>query len=86
MPILKASKKSARKDEKRREQNEYYRNALKRSIDFAKKSEYSEDKVKEAVKLIDKLESKGIIHANTAARKKSNLIKKFKEAQEARKS
>lgn len=77
MPILKASKKAVIKSEKRRERNEYYRIALKRALDFAKKSNYSEEKVKEAIKIIDKLESKGILHPNTAARKKSNLMKKF---------
>lgn len=80
MPILKASKKSVRKDAKRRERNEYYRNALKRALDFARKSNYSEEKVKEAVKIIDKLEAKGILHKNTAARKKSKLMMKFNAA------
>lgn len=80
MPILKASKKSVRKDEKRRERNEYYRVMLKRALDFAKKSNYSEEKVKEAIKIIDKLESKGILHPNTAARKKSRLMEKFNKA------
>ncbi len=81
MPILKASIKSARKDTKRREMNESYRVALKKAIDFAKKSNYSEDKVRDAIKLIDKLAQKGIIHENNAARKKANLIHKFNEAQ-----
>ena len=80
MPILKASKKSVRNDAKRRERNDYYRNALKRALDFARKSNYSEEKVKEAVKIIDKLEAKGILHKNTAARKKSKLMMKFNAA------
>ena len=80
MPILKASKKSVRKDAKRRERNEKYRVAMKRALDFAKKSGYSESKVKEAIKIIDKLEAKGIIHRNNAARKKSSLMKRFNEA------
>ncbi len=80
MPILKASKKSVRKDAKRRERNEFYRVALKRALDFARKSNYSEEKVKEAVKIIDKLEAKGILHKNTAARKKSKLMMKFNAA------
>ncbi len=80
MPILKASKKSVRKDAKRRERNEYYRTALKRALDFARKSNYSEEKVKEAVKIIDKLEAKGILHKNTAARKKSKIMMKFNAA------
>jgi small subunit ribosomal protein S20 len=81
MPILKASIKSVRKDEKRRERNDYFRNALKRAIDFARKSNYSEEKVREAIKLVDKLEAKGIIHKNTAARKKSSLMKKLNAAE-----
>jgi|UniRef100_A0A7C4XTF4 small subunit ribosomal protein S20 len=79
MPILKASKKSARKDEKRRERNEYYRVALKKALDFAKKSGYEESKVREAIKIIDKLGAKGILHPNAVARKKSRLMEKFNQ-------
>jgi len=83
MPILKASIKSVRKDENRREKNDYFRNALKKAIDFARKSNYSEDKVKEAIKLIDKLEAKGILHRNNAARKKSSLMKKLNSVEKS---
>ncbi|MDI3534446.1 MAG: small subunit ribosomal protein [Thermosediminibacterales bacterium] len=34
-----------------------------------------------AVKIIDKAAGKGVIHKNTAARKKSNLYKKFNRLQ-----
>ncbi len=80
MPILRSSKKSVRKDEKRRARNRYYMVAMKRALDFARKSNYSEEKVKVAIKTIDKLEAKGIIHKNTAARKKSKLMAKFNAA------
>lgn len=83
MPILKASKKSVRKDEKRRERNEYYKLALKKALDFAKKSNYTEEKVAEAIKIIDKLEAKGILHKNTSARKKANLMKKLQQSKES---
>ncbi len=83
MPILKSSIKSVRKIEKRREKNDYFRNALKKALDFAKKSNYSDDKVKEAIKLIDKLEAKGILHKNNAARKKSSLMKKLNSAEKS---
>ncbi len=83
MPILRSSKKDVRKSEKRRERNEFYRVALKRALDFARKSNYSEEKVKEAIKVIDKLEAKGILHKNTAARKKSKLMLKFHAAQKS---
>jgi small subunit ribosomal protein S20 len=51
-------------------------------MDFARKSNYSEEKVKEAIKLVDKLEAKGIIHKNTAARKKSSLMKKLNASEQ----
>ncbi len=38
---------------------------------------------KEAVKIIDKAASKGVIHKNAAARKKSNLYKKLLEVNKA---
>jgi small subunit ribosomal protein S20 len=82
MPILKASIKSVRKDKKRRERNDYFRDALNKAMDFARKSNYSEEKVKEAIKLVDKLEAKGIIHKNTAARKKSSLMKKLNASEQ----
>ncbi len=85
MPILKASKKSVRKDAKRRERNERYRVAMKKALDFARKDSYSESKVKEAIKIVDKLEAKGIIHPNNAARKKSLLMKRFNEAKKSNK-
>ncbi len=80
MPILKSSKKSVRKDKKRTERNKNYKIALKKTLDFTKKSGYSEDKVREAIKTIDKLEAKGIIHQNNASRKKSALMKKLNQA------
>lgn len=82
MPILKASIKSVRKDKKRRERNDYFRDALNKAMDFARKSNYSEEKVKEAIKLVDKLEAKGILHKNTAARKKSSLMKKLNASEQ----
>lgn len=40
-----------------------------------KKKDLAEEKLNEAVKLIDKVASKGIIHKNKAANKKSSLYK-----------
>jgi|TARA_B110000263_G_C15311828_1_gene513925 small subunit ribosomal protein S20 len=40
-----------------------------------KKKDLAQKKLNEAVKLIDKVASKGIIHKNKAANKKSNLYK-----------
>ncbi|MGB9695443.1 MAG: 30S ribosomal protein S20 [Caldisericaceae bacterium] len=75
MPILKASKKSARQDIKKRARNAYFETSLDKAMDFAKKSEFSDEKVKDAIKIVDKLESKGLLSKNTAARRKSHLMK-----------
>lgn len=40
--------------------------------------ELSKELYREVTKKLDKAASKGIIHANTAARRKSNLVKKIK--------
>ena len=47
---------------------------IKKVLAETKKKE-AETSLKEAVKLIDKVASKGIIHKNKAANKKSNLYK-----------
>jgi len=40
------------------------------------KDENASDSVKAAIKQVEKAASKGLIHKNTAARKKSSLMKK----------
>jgi small subunit ribosomal protein S20 len=48
--------------------------AVKKVLSESKK-DLAEKKLNDAVKLIDKVASKGIIHKNKAANKKSNLYK-----------
>jgi len=48
--------------------------SIKKVLNEAKKKD-AENYLKEAVKLIDKVASKGIIHKNKAANKKSSLYK-----------
>ena len=48
--------------------------AIKKVLNMKKKDE-AQDSLKEAIKLIDKVASKGIIHKNKAANKKSKLYK-----------
>ena len=48
--------------------------AVKNVLNESKK-DLAEKKLNEAVKLIDKVASKGVIHKNKAANKKSNLYK-----------
>lgn len=44
------------------------------------KSEAAKETLLKAISIIDKLASKGIIHKNTAARKKSRLMRKYNKA------
>ena len=76
MPRKKASIKDVRKIERRTEYNEFFRKKAKLALDTAKKSNYSEEKTQEAIKSLDKLAQKKIVHKNTAARKKSRLMKR----------
>lgn len=46
---------------------------LVRGVMEATEKEQAENRLKEAVSFIDKLTAKGIVHKNTAARKKSQL-------------
>ncbi len=74
----KSSIKNARKSEKRERRNRYYKTRMKNLIKEALKAETKEEfleKAKIAISFIDHTASKGIIHKNTAARKKSNLMK-----------
>ncbi|MFW5992107.1 MAG: 30S ribosomal protein S20 [Halanaerobiaceae bacterium] len=81
MPIIKSAKKRVRTSEKRAARNRERKETLKNSIKaFEKlveeeKVEEAREQLKETVKIIDKSASKGIIHKNNAARKKSRLTK-----------
>jgi small subunit ribosomal protein S20 len=83
MPIKKASFKSLRQSKKRRARNLRVKTPLLSSIKAAKKLAESK-KIEEAkaavlktVKMLDRAAAKGIIKKNTAARKKSRLMKKL---------
>lgn len=71
--------KRIRQNEKRRERNAYIKATLKTSVKKARLSldGKSMDKAKElvldAAKKLDKAVTKGVIHKNTASRKKSRL-------------
>lgn len=82
MPQHKSAKKSVRQNERRRLINRNQKGILKshlKSVIMAIE-EKDADKAKEvffpAVSVIDKLVSKGLIHKNNAARKKSRLWRK----------
>lgn len=83
MPQIKSSIKSMKTDAERRAQNtatkSRIRTATKRTVDAiaAGDAEAAQAAFNNASKLIDKAASKGVIHKNNAARKKSSLRNKL---------
>ncbi len=82
MPIIKSSKKRVRVSEKKRAQNIAEKSALRTAIKrfetaVSENDPNSETYLKNATKALDKAASKGLIHKNSAARKKSRLTKKL---------
>lgn len=82
MPIIESAKKRVRISEKKRAHNIVQKSALKTAIKrfetaVNENDPNSEAYLKNAIKALDKAASKGIIHKNLAARKKSRLTKKL---------
>ncbi|HRP90614.1 MAG TPA: 30S ribosomal protein S20 [Edaphocola sp.] len=75
----KATRKSVRKNAKRRERNRYYgkttRNAIRKFLAIETKPEATESLPK-VISMIDKLAKRNIFHKNKANRLKSKLTKK----------
>ena len=85
MPNIKSAKKRVLVSEANYERNKAYRSALKTAVKKADaaidaKSENMAATVKAAVKKIDQAASKGIIHKNNAAKKKSALVTRYNKA------
>lgn len=83
MPIGKTPAKRARRAEANRLNNKAYKTRLKTVIkqyESALKEDNQEaarDTLLQVTSLIDKSVNKGILHKNTAARRKSSLVKKL---------
>ena len=82
MPNIKSAKKIVKVIATKTLRNKSLNSALKTTIkkannNIVNNSENKNDSVKLAIKKIDQAVSKGILHKNTAARKKSKLIKKL---------
>lgn len=82
MPNIKSAKKRVKVIATKTLRNKSLNSALKTTIkkannNIVNNSENKNDSVKLAIKKIDQAVSKGILHKNTAARKKSKLIKKL---------
>lgn len=81
---IKSQIKRNRQNEKRRVRNRAVRTELrtriKKAMTAADSGEASDTDAVEAMKMIDKAAAKGIIHANTASRRKSRLQKRLNAA------
>jgi len=85
MPNIKSAKKRVLVSKANYEHNKAYRSALKTAIKKADvaidaKADDAAVAVKAAVKKIDQAASKGILHKNNAARKKSALVTRLNKA------
>lgn len=74
--------KHARQSERRRQRNRVVRSKVRTIVKTARlavgeKSADAAQSVKDAIRTLDKAVTKGIIHRNTAARKKSGLARRL---------
>lgn len=83
MPNIKSAIKRVKSSEKRRLQNASQRSALRTAVKTfetaaaSQNAESAKDALINATKKLDKAVTKGLIHKNAAARKKSRLAKKL---------
>lgn len=84
MPNIKSAKKRVKVTATKALRNKSYRSALKTAIKKADaavaNNENSEEAIRLAIKKVDQAAAKGILHKNTAARKKSALARKLNAA------
>ena len=89
MANIASAKKRVRQARKRTLQNNKVKSQIRYSVKKFLEAINSADSdniqasFKEAIKIIDKAASKGVIHKNAAARKKSSLYKSLSEANTA---
>lgn len=79
MPNIKSAKKRVKVSERQKEENITVRGSMKTSVKKALNDAKDKALVQDAFKKIDKAAKAGIIKKNTAARKKSNIMKKVNE-------
>ena len=81
MANTKSSEKRIRSNERKRERNQMYRSRVKTLIRKAEEvilpGQPSEEAIRLAMSTLDRAASKGVIHKNNAARRKSRLTKKL---------
>ncbi|HIE09583.1 MAG TPA: 30S ribosomal protein S20 [Armatimonadetes bacterium] len=86
MPHTKSALKRLRQAEKRRLRNKAWRTRVKNAVREAREAilagekEKAEQLIREAVRVIDKAVSKGVLHKNEGARRKSRLMALYNKA------
>ena len=86
MPKSISAKKTARAAERKRLRNKSLKSATKTHLTRAQKLiaanelEQAQQAVMDTISALDRNAKKGVIHRNTAARRKSRLMKKFNQA------
>jgi len=88
MPNLRSAKKRMRIEEKRRARNKAVKSTVRTQITQARESIAStpqepqtEEAVREAISALDRAVTKGVLHRNNAARRKSRLMARLNKAQ-----
>lgn len=79
MANTKSAIKRIRQNERRRLRNRAVRSKVRTALKVARAVEGAEKRpvIEEAIRFLDKAVSKGVIHRNTAARKKSKLARRL---------
>lgn len=90
MPNIKSAKKRMRIEEKRRLRNNMVKSTVRTYVTKARnaittgpEAETTEAAIREAISALDKAVTKGVLHRNNAARRKSRLMARLHTAQEA---
>lgn len=78
MPNIKSAKKRVRITAKKTLRNKILKSNLKTALKRAFAEESSIESKKKAIELVDKAVTKGILHKNNAARKKSAIARMMK--------
>jgi small subunit ribosomal protein S20 len=88
MPNLRSAKKRMRIEEKRRARNRAVKSAVRTqitkaraAIDTAAAQPETADAIREAIRALDKAVTKGVLHRNNAARRKSRLMARLHKAE-----
>lgn len=88
MPNLPSAKKRMRQEAKRRERNKSVKSSVRTEVTKAREAIAADaaapetaEQVREAIAALDKGVSKGTLHANNAARRKSRLMARLRQAE-----